>query len=122
MDNIEATDVLLTLNDDAGPAHVAPAGDHNDITSIEPDEIGDFSLFDIKFDGVVDPDGGVWIADSPSVVGNNVWDALRTKSHFSNLEKLVGSFLGCDAVDSEATFDVVKKAEVFTRLFNGDYI
>lgn len=122
MDNIEATGVLLTMNDDTSPAHVTSTGDHNDITSIELDEVRDLALFDIKLDGVVDLNGGVGVADSPSVVGDNVWDTLRTDGHFSNLEKLVGSFLRCDAVDGEATFNIVKKAEVFTRLFNSDDI
>ena len=122
MDNIEATDVLLTMNDDTSPPHVAAASDHNDVTGIELDETGDLALVDIELDCVVDLDGGIRVADSPSVVGDDVWDTLRTKSHFSNLEKFVGSFLRRDAVDCEATLNVVKKAEVFARLFNSNHI
>lgn len=112
--------MFLAVYDDTSPAHVASAGDHNNVTGVEPDEIGDLALFNIKFDGVVDLDRGVWVADSPPVVGNNIWDALRAKGHFPNLEKFVGGFLLRDAVDGEATLNVIKKAEVFARLFDGD--
>lgn len=122
MDNIEATNMLLTVNDDSSPPHVTSAGDHNDVTGIEFDEIGDFVLLDIKLDGVVNPDGRVWVADSPAVVRNNIWNALRTNGHFPNLEKLVASLLGCNAVDGETTLNIVKKTEVFARFFNGNDI
>lgn len=122
MDNVEATNVPLTMNDNTSPAHVAPTSDHNNITGIEPNEIGDLALINIKFDGVVDLNGGVGVADGSSVVGNNVWDALWSKGHFSNFKKLVCGFLWRDAVNGEATLDIIKKAEVFARLLNGDDI
>ena len=118
MNNIEATDVLLTLDNDTSPTHIASTGDHNDVTGIELNEIGDLALFDVKFDCIVNLDGGVGVAYGPSVVCNNVWDTLWTEGHFSNLEKFVGSFLRCNAVDSEATLNIVKKAEMFARLFD----
>ena len=120
MDNIKASNVLLSVHNDTCPAHIASTSNHNNVSGIEPDEIGDLVLFDIIFDGVVDLNGGVGVADGSPVVGDDVWDALRSKGHFSNLKKLVGGFLGCDAVDGEATLDIVKKAEVFTRLLNGN--
>ena len=120
MDDIEAADVLLTVNDDASPTHIASTGDDNDVPGVKLDEIGDFILLDIEFDGVIYPDAGVRVADGSAIVSNDVWDTLGTKSQFSDLEKLVASFLWCDAMDGETTFNVVEKAEVFTRLFNGD--
>ena len=122
MDDIEATDVLLAVNDDTCPTHVTTAGDDNDITGIELNEIGDLVLLNIEFDGVVDPDGRVGVADSSPVVRDDVWDALRTHCHFSYFEKLVASLLRCDPVDGETTLNVVKKTEVFTGFFNGDDI
>jgi hypothetical protein len=62
VDDVEATDVLLTVNDDTCPTHVTTTGDHNDVTGIEPNEIGDLVLLDIEFDGVVDLDGGVGVS------------------------------------------------------------
>jgi len=122
VDDIEATGVLLALNNDTRPAHVTTTGDYNDITGIELDEIGDLVLLDIEFDGVVDLDVRVGVADSSPVVRDDVWDALSTDGHFAYLEKLVASLLRCDPVDGETTLNVVKKTEVFTRLFNGDNI
>ena len=122
MDDIEATDVLLAVNDNPCPAHVTTTGDHNNITGIEFNKIGDLVLFDIKFDCIVDPNGRVGVADSSTIVRDDVWDALGTNGHFSYLEKLVAGFLRCDAVDSKTTLNVVKKAEVFARLFKGDDI
>ena len=120
MDNVEAANVLLTVNNDAGPTHVATTGDYDDITGIKLDKIRDLVLFDIELDSVVGLDAGVRVANSSTIVGNNVGDTLGTDGHFSDLEKLVASFLRCDAVDRETTLNVVEKAEVFTRLLNGD--
>jgi len=122
VDDIEATDVLLAVDDDTRPAHIAAAGDYNNVTGIEPDEIGDLVLLDIELDGVVDPDGRVGVTDSSTIMGNDVWDALGPNGHFSDLEKLVASFLRCDAVDGETALNIVKKAEVFAGLFDGDDI
>jgi len=122
VDDIEATDVLLTVDDNTRPTHVTTTGDHNDIAGIKPDKVGDLVLLNIEFDGVVDPDSRVGVADSSPVMRDDVWDALRTNGHFSYLEKLVASLLRCDPVDRKTTLNVVKKAEVFTRLFKGDDI
>jgi len=122
VNDVEASDVFLTVDNDTGPTHVATTSDHNNVTGIELNEVGYLVLLDVEFDGVVDPDCRVGVADSSTVVGNDVRDALRTNGHFPNLEELVASFLRCDAVDGETTLNVVKKTEVFARLFNGDDI
>ena len=122
MDDIETTDMLLTVNDDARPSHVASASDYNNISSIELDEIRDLVLRNIELNGVVGPNPRVGITNSSTVVGNNVWDTLRTEGNFSDLKKLVAGFLRCDTVDGETTLDIVKKAEVLARFFNGDDI
>ena len=122
MYDIETTDMLLAVNDHTGPAHVTTTGDYYNVASIELDEICNLVLLDIKLDGVVDPDGGVGVAYGSSVVGDDVWNALGTNGQFSDFEKLVTGFLRRDAMDSETTLDVVKKAEVFTRLFDGDNV
>ena len=122
MDNIEATHVFLTVNNDTSSTHVTTTGDHDNVTGIKLDEICDLVLLDVELDGVVCLDAGVGIADSSTVVGNNVGDALGTNGHFSDLEKLVARFFRRDAVNCETALHVVKKAEVFARLFNGDDI
>ena len=122
MDNIKATDVLLTVNNDTGPTHVTTTSDHDNVTGIELDEVCDLVLLDIKLDSVVGLDVGVGVANGSAVVGDDIGDALGTNGHFSDLEKLVARFLGCDAMNRETTLNVVKEAEVFARLFDGDDI
>ena len=77
--------MLLAVNDDTGPSHVATAGDHNDVSGIELNEVGDLVLFDVELDSVVGLDARVWVADSPTIMGNNVGDALRANGQFSDL-------------------------------------
>lgn len=113
MNNIEPTNVLLTVYDHTSPAHVTTASDHNGIASVEPDEIGDLVLLDVELDGVIDLDGGVRVANRSPVVRDDVWNALGSQGHFSDLQKLVTGFLGRDAMDGKATLNVVKKSEMF---------
>lgn len=59
MNDIKTTNVLLAVNDNAGPPHVTSASDHNNIASIELDIFCDLVLSDVEFDGIVYPDGRV---------------------------------------------------------------
>ena len=122
MDYVEATNVLLTVNDHTGPAHVATTSDDDDVTGIELDEVCDLVLLDVEFDGVVGLDARVWVADSPAIMGDDVGDALGTDSQFPDLEQLVAGFLRCDAVDGETALNIVKEAEVLAGLFDCDDI
>lgn len=122
MDDVVATDVLLTMDDDTSTAHVATTSDHNNITGVELDEVGDFASFELELDSVVDLDQRVRITDGAAVVGNNVWDALSTNTSLLDLQKLVGSLLGGDAVNGKAALDVVEKTEVLARLLEGDNV
>jgi hypothetical protein len=83
-------------------------------------EVDDFALLKVKLDGVVDFNGRVRIADSTTVVSDNMGDTLGAESNLANFEELVGGFLLGDAVDSETTLDIVKEAEVLAGLLNGD--
>ena len=122
MDDVEATNVLLTVNDHTGPAHVTATSDDDDVTGIELDEVCDLVLLDVEFDGVVGLDAGVGVADGPAIMGDDVGDTLGTDSQFSDLEELVAGFLRRDAVDGETALNIVKEAEVLAGLFDGDDI
>jgi len=122
MDDIEAPNMLLTVNDDSSTTHVAATGDHDDVASIEADKIGDFTLVEVKLDGVVDLDSWIRITDGASVVSDNMGDALGTKGDFTDFEKFVCSLLGGDAVNGEATLNIVQQTEVFTRFFDGNRV
>lgn len=112
VDNVEATNVLLAMHDDTGTAHVATTSDHNDVAGIELHEICDLSLLKVKLDGVVDLDEGVGVTNRAAVVSDDVRHTLRANCGLADLQKLVASLLGGDAVDSEATLHVVQETEV----------
>jgi len=120
MDNIKPPNMLLAVNDDTSTTHVTATSDHDDVASVKSDELKNFALLEVKLDGVVDLDSWVGVTDGSSIVSDNVGDALCTKGDFTDFEKLVGSLLGSDAVDSEATLDIIQQTEVFTGFFNGN--
>lgn len=110
------------MDDNTGTTHVATASDHDDVTSIELGIVGDLVLSKVKLDGVVDLDEGVRVTDGAAVVGDNVRNGLGADGNFLDLQELVLSLLGGDAVDGEAALDVVEETEVFARLLDGEDI
>ena len=122
MDDIEASNVLLPVHNNTSPAHVTSTGDHDDVPGIELDEIGDFVLLKVELDGVIDLDEGIGIPDGSAVVGDNMRDTTGTESDLADLEEFVAGLLGGDAVDREATLDVVEQTEVLARLLDGNDI
>lgn len=120
MDDIETTNVLLPVHNDTSPAHVASAGDHDDVAGIELDEVGDLALLNIELDSVVNTDERVGVADGAAVVGDDVGNTTVSESDTANLQELVGGFLGGDAVDGEAALDIVEETEVLARLLDRD--
>ena len=122
MHDVEIPNVFLAVHDDTSTAHVTTTSDHDDVAGIELDEIRDLALLQIKLDGVVDLDERVGVTDRAAVVGDDVRHTLRTNCGLANLQKLVGGLFRSDAVDSEATLDVVQQTEVLARLLNGDNI
>lgn len=64
VDDGEATIVTLAVGDDTDTTHVATAGNHGNGTSVEPDEVLDFTGLKVNLDGVVDLDQRVGVADT----------------------------------------------------------
>jgi hypothetical protein len=122
VDDVEATDVLLTVHDDTRTAHVAATGNHDDVTGVKRDVVNDLVLLEVELDGVVDLDGRVRVADRAAVVGDDVRDALVAGSDLADLEELEGRLLRRNAVYSEAALDVVEETEVFAGLLNRDNV
>ena len=122
MDNVKATDMALTVRNDAHTAHVTSTSDHNHVTGIKLDEAGDLALVDVEFDRVVDLDGWVGVADRAAVVGHDVGYAARPDRVLFYLAEFVGRLFGRDAVDCEAALDVVQQTEVLARLFDRDHV
>ena len=122
MNDIEATNVLLAVYNDTSTAHVATTSDHNNVTGIELDEVGDLAALEVVLDGVVDLDGGVGVTEGAAIVGDDVRNTLGAKRDLLDLKEFVGSLLRGDAVDGETALDVVKETEVLVGLLNRDDI
>ena len=119
MDDIEATDVLLTVSDDTSTTHVTSTSDDHDIASVKLDEISNLALLEVETNSVFDLDQRIGVTDGATVMGNNVGDTLVADGDLADLEELVGGFLRGDAVDGETTLDVVKQTEVLAGLLDG---
>ena len=107
MDDIEAPNMLLAMNNHTSTAHVTATSDHNDVASIEGDKVSNFALLEVELHSVVDLDGRIGITDRASVMGDDVGDTLGAEGHFANFEKFVGSFLRGDAMNSESALHIV---------------
>ena len=122
MNNVEATDVLLTVRDDTATTPVTATGDEGEVASVKLDKVGDLALLNVETNSVVDLDQGVGVTDRAAVVGDDVGNTTVANGHLTDLEELVGSLLRGDAVDGEAALDVVEETEVLARLLDGDDI
>ena len=122
MHDVEVPNVLLAVHDDTSTAHVATTSDHNDVASVEFDEVGDLVRLELELDGVVNLDQRVGVADGAAIVGDDVRNALGAKRDLLDLKEFVGSLLRGDAVDGETALDIVKETEVLVGLLNRDDI
>ena len=113
MNHINTSIVSLTVSDDTSTTHVTTTSDHDHVSSVELDEISNFTSLKVKLDSIVDLDGWVWVTDGATVVSNDVWDTLSADGNLANFAKLVGGLFGGDTVDDETSLDVVQDSEVF---------
>ena len=81
MDNIKASDVLLSVHNDTRPAHIAPTSNHNNVSSVKFDKVSDLSLLEIIFNGIVGLDSRIRITNCASVVGDDVGNGTGANSY-----------------------------------------
>lgn len=62
------------------------------------------------------------VADSPAVVGNDVWDLVLANALLGHLAQLERGFFSINSVGLETALNVVKDAVVLTGLPDGDDI
>jgi len=120
--DIEPAQVPLLMHDHTRTSHVPPASDHDDISRLELDVVHDLVLHKVEFDGVIDLDGRVGVADGTAVMGDDVGDSLGTELMLADFAQLKCRFLWADSVDGESTFDVVQETEVLAGSLNRDDI
>lgn len=114
--------MLLPVHDNTHTTHVTTACDHDDVTSVELDKVGDFSLINVELDSIVDLDVGVRVTNGTAVVGNDVGDTACTYSNLLHFEELVSGLLGGDTMDGKSALDIVQETEMLSRFFDGDDI
>ena len=122
MNDIKASNVLLSMHNNTSPAHVTSASDHDDVACVELDKVGDLCLFNVILDGVVDTDMGVGITDGSAIVGDDVGNSTVADSDATDFQELVGRLLRCDAVDRETALDIIEQTEVLSGFFDRDDI
>jgi len=122
VDDVETSDVTLTVGDDTDTASVTTSGDHGNVTDLELDELVELASLQVELDSVVDLDQGIGVTESTTIVGDNEGDALGTELNLLDLAQLVLGLLSGDAVDGETTLGVVDETEVFASLFNTDNV
>jgi hypothetical protein len=76
MNDIETSNMSLTVNDDTRSSHVTAASDHDNVSGVEFDKVHDFALFKIKLDSVVDVDGWVGVSDCAAIVSDDMWNTF----------------------------------------------
>merc|ERR1711957_354552 len=74
---------------------------------------------DTYLNRVEDVDVGVGVADSSTVVGDDVWDLVLSDSLLENLAELELTFLLVDLDCLEAALNIVEDAEVLGGLVDG---
>jgi len=136
VDNIERTRVPFFVDHDGNPTTVGSLSDHAKIADIELNELGDTAGGKVELDGVVDLDLGVRVADSATIVRNNVRDGRSTPllegiptnglfasdTDFCYTAKLERCFFGGDTMQNKAPLGVVQQAEMLIRLLNADHV
>jgi hypothetical protein len=122
VNDIKTTNVLLSMHNDTSSAHVTSTSDHDNVAGVELNKVGDFCLFNVILDGVVNMDTGVGITDGSAIVGDDVGNSTVADSDATDFQKLVGRLLWCDAVDRETALDIIKETEVLSGFFDRDNI
>lgn len=122
MDNIESTRVTFTVDDRTHSPQIASAGDHDQVSRLELDEILDLASGNVQLNGVIDLDQWVRVADGTSIMGGDEWNTFGSNLDFLNLAQFVLSFFSSNSVDSESSLDIIDQSEELTGLFDGDNI
>jgi len=122
VDNIERSKVAFSVKNNSNSSHVAPSSDHDDVTDLELDEVGDLSSLEVELDGIVDSDEGIGVSDSASVVQNDEGDSLRSNLELLDLSELVLSLICRNRLKNKSSLSVVEESEVLSGLVDGDDI
>lgn len=120
VDDIETTDVSISVDNNTDSTNVVTGGDHAKVASFELDEINDLTGGDVQLGGVIDGEFGVGESEGSTVVGDDVGDLVGADSLLGDLDELVFSFFLADVSEDESSLNVVEDSVQFTSLLDGD--
>ena len=86
--------MLFAMDNGPDTTLIASTGTHDQAPGLKGDEVDNLALFHIELDRIVDLDGRVGVTDRPTVVGDEVGDALLTELDAFDLAEFVGRFFG----------------------------
>ena len=122
MDNLETANVALAVNDETNTANVTTTSSHSNVTDLELAEVHDLVGLNVETNSVVGLDQRIGVADGTTVMGHGIGNTLLADQHLLDTAQLVLCLLIGNAVDGEATFNVIDETEVLASLFNGNDI
>lgn len=112
VDDFERARVTFSRDDRTDSAHRVTAGHQAQLADLELGEVDDLVRAEVVLDRVVRLDQRVRIADGATVVGDYVWNLVRTDRGALHTAQLVARLLRRDLVQDEATLHIVENAEV----------
>jgi len=120
MDNIETTDVSISMDNNSDSSDVVSGSDQSKIASFELNVVNNETSGDVKLDGIQDSNSGVGESDGSTIVGNDVGDLVGTNSLLGDLAELVLSFFLTDVSKDESSLYVIENSVKFTSLLDAD--
>ena len=112
--------MTFSRDDRTDSAHRVTAGHQAQLTDLELGEVDDLVGADVVLDRVVRLDQRIRIADRAAVVGDYVWNLVRTDRGALHTAQLVAGLLGRDLVQDESTLHIVENAEVLAGALDVD--
>ena len=109
--NVKGTIVLFNVHDGTHSPAIVSAGEHDQSTDIELQDIGHLSGVDRDLDGVVDLDIRVGVSDGASIVSDGNRDLVGSDVDLLDSAELVLGLFSVDAVQDEASLGVVHETE-----------
>jgi len=120
VNDIERSRVSLSVDDDSDSTQIASASDHNYVSDVELDKVGDLSGLDVELDAVIDTDQRIGVSDGSSIVKSNEGDRLVSNLQSLDLAELVLGLIHRDGLKDKSSLGVEHEAEVLSSLLDGD--
>ena len=122
MNDIEAAQMSLDVEDGSDSTNVVAAGDVGQMSWFVCNPADDLVLFKIVSDGISLLDIGMSESDGSGVVSDKVWDFVWSNGFLDNFTELEVGFSIIDLDQGESSLFVVEKSEVFCGFDNSQDI